>query len=140
MAIGLGEVYTGLELRTIGSVEDAVRMAEEHRRQKIAGATGFVVSRSGVFIHFGGPQGHGDFVEDAVRISTGEDRGRYRRLRKVPRRAEARLQRRSAGPTPVAFASSFILVARRAMVACQMPAGNLVARRVPPPAASHLYL
>ncbi len=41
-------------------------MAEEHRRQKIAGATGFVLSRSSVFIAFGGPQGHGDSVEDAV--------------------------------------------------------------------------
>ncbi len=37
------------------SVEDAVRMAGEHRRQKIAGATGFVLSRSSVFIAFGGP-------------------------------------------------------------------------------------
>ncbi len=27
---------------------------------EIAGATGFVLSRSSVFIHFGGPQGHGD--------------------------------------------------------------------------------
>ncbi len=39
---------------------------------KIAGPTGFVVSRSSVFIHFGGPQGHGDSVDDALRMSTGD--------------------------------------------------------------------
>ncbi len=47
-------------------------MAEEHRRQKIAGATGFVLSRSSVFIAFGGPQGHGDSVEDAIGRVTGD--------------------------------------------------------------------
>ena len=40
---------------------------------KIAGPTGFVVSRSSVFIPlFGGPQGHGDSVDDALRMSTGD--------------------------------------------------------------------
>ncbi len=93
----------------IRSVEDAVRMAEEHRRQKIAGATGFVLSRSSVFIAFGGPQGHGDSVEDAVYEvhmiagATGSD-VKLRAERKLGGRAKAlaphrhRVFIRSGGP------------------------------------------
>ncbi len=63
---------------------------------KIAGATGFVLSRSSVF---GGPQGHGDSVEDAPRTNTGDkDRRRYRQDVKL--RAERKLGGRAEALAP----------------------------------------